>query len=260
MGRFRIYVDESGTHAEQWFIIGMLFVPDHGTLHSALVKVKEKHKYYNQGRGNNRLKESHLNKFRNWRDLEVAKEWINVFIQQTCYFRAVVIDWTIWNPKHFGDPFEPEALKRKRAYKKWAEMLLHPELKNPRLGVGIYHAELFLDRVQVLAGYDILGQLQERFTANYRGESPYIDRFELIDSWRDASQCLQLCDLLTGCIYQSLVPAKSKYKLGAKHHLAESLRPVGVQQFTAGFWKGFAKETLSKRLPKFSAWFWKPSD
>ena len=40
MSAFRVYADESGTHDEKWLIIGMLFVPDHGALHSALVKVK----------------------------------------------------------------------------------------------------------------------------------------------------------------------------------------------------------------------------
>jgi hypothetical protein len=38
---------------------------------------------------------------------------------------------------YFGDPFEPDALKKRRAYKKWAEMLLHPELKTPTFGSPI---------------------------------------------------------------------------------------------------------------------------
>jgi hypothetical protein len=44
---YRIYVDESGTHSDHWLIIGMLFVPDHGPLHSALCKVKDDHGYLN---------------------------------------------------------------------------------------------------------------------------------------------------------------------------------------------------------------------
>src|SRR6266511_5136534 len=43
----RIYADEAGTHGGDWLIIGMLFVPDHGPLHSALCASKENHKYYN---------------------------------------------------------------------------------------------------------------------------------------------------------------------------------------------------------------------
>lgn len=38
---FRIYVDEAGTHSEEWLIIGMLFVPDHGVLHAALSKARK---------------------------------------------------------------------------------------------------------------------------------------------------------------------------------------------------------------------------
>ena len=39
---YRIYVDESDTHeGSRWLLIGMLFVPQHGLLHNALVQVKE---------------------------------------------------------------------------------------------------------------------------------------------------------------------------------------------------------------------------
>jgi len=37
----RIYIDESGTHGKDWLVIGMLFVPDHGPVHSALCEAKD---------------------------------------------------------------------------------------------------------------------------------------------------------------------------------------------------------------------------
>ena len=43
----RIYVDESGTHGEQWLVIGVLFVPDHAQLHAMLCKVKQDGGYLN---------------------------------------------------------------------------------------------------------------------------------------------------------------------------------------------------------------------
>ena len=137
--RFRIYVDESGTHAERWLIIGMLFVPDHGALHSALCGVKERLSYLNQSpKRNARYKETHLSEFKSSHDVEVGRAWIDIFLQHSCYYRCVVVDWSVWDARHFGDPFEPEALKKRRAYKKWAEMLLHPELKAPLGGQKIY--------------------------------------------------------------------------------------------------------------------------
>ena len=36
-----IYVDEAGTHSDEWLVIGMLFVPDHGLLHPDLCAIKD---------------------------------------------------------------------------------------------------------------------------------------------------------------------------------------------------------------------------
>jgi hypothetical protein len=47
---YRIYADESGTHAMEWLVLGMLFVPDHGPLHAALCDVKDKAGYFNTSR------------------------------------------------------------------------------------------------------------------------------------------------------------------------------------------------------------------
>jgi hypothetical protein len=61
----------------------------------------------------------------------VGKRFVDVFIRQDCYYRSIVIDWALWKGKYFGGAFESDALKKRRAYKKWAELLLHPELKDP---------------------------------------------------------------------------------------------------------------------------------
>ena len=143
---FRIYVDESGTHGDKWLIIGMLFVPTHGILQSELCKAKDVHGYLNTSpKRSAKYKEIHLTGFKSSRDVSVAKDWIDLFVRHDCYFRAVVVDWSIWDGRHFGGPFEPEALKKRRAYKKWAEMLLHAELKEPSGRRNFYHAKLFLD-------------------------------------------------------------------------------------------------------------------
>jgi len=163
------------------------------------------------------------------------------------------------NGRYFGDPFEPDALKRRRAYKKWAEMLLHPELKEPPGGVPIRGARLYLDRLRILYGYDIIDHLRDRFTRNYEGASPYIAEFQHTDSWKDANQCLQLCDLLTGSIYQTLRPASSPEKQATRRYLEESLVSVGVKRLDPGFWRQYNPTSLRKLLPKFSAWFWQPS-
>jgi hypothetical protein len=103
---FRIYIDESGTHAENWLVIGALFVPDHGTLHPALCKVKDDIGYLNTSpKSSAKYKETHLTAFRSFRDVDVAKGWLDAFMTHQCYFRCVVIDWSIWDGKYFGGAF-----------------------------------------------------------------------------------------------------------------------------------------------------------
>lgn len=257
---FRIYIDESGTHSQEWLVIGALFVPDHGALHADLCKVKDSIAYLNASpKISAKYKEIHLTGFRSQRDVDVAKGWLDAFMLHQCYFRCVVVDWSIWDGKYFGSAFEAESLKKRRAYKKWAEMLLHPELKNPVGGIPIYDAQLYLDRLRILLGYDVIPELEERFTRNYDGAEPYIKSFQHTDSKADANQCLQLCDLLTGCVYQSLVPSKSVEKLAAKDYLAKLLEPHKVKNLSPSFWKGYASNSLNRHFPKFSEWFWRPT-
>lgn len=253
----RIYIDESGTHDEKWLVIGMLFVPDHGGTHAALCKIKEDIQYYNKSpKRPARYKETHLADFRSPRDVMVGSAWVDTFVAHSCFYRAVVIDWSIWDGRYFGRWYETDALKKRRAYKKWAEMLLQPEVSEGLVG----NAALYLDRLREISKYDVLAHLKERFSGKYIAGAPCIKSFQHTDSWFDANQCLQLCDLLTGCLYQHLIPAESKEKTEMRLYLETALRPVGVKRMGASFWKGFAATSLRRHLPKYSAWFWRPTD
>ena len=258
----RIYIDESGTHGKEWLVIGMLFVPDHGPLHAALCEAKDKIGYFNTSpKYSAKYKETHLSKFRSQRDVDVVTKWVDLFLAHNCYFRSIVIDWTIWDGKYFGAAFESEALKQRRAYKKWAEMLIRPETKTSENEPRFYHAKLYLDKLLAIRGYDVLDHLQSRFTDKYYGESPFIDGWQHTDSWKDANQCLQLCDLLTGSIFQKLLPSGNEFKLAAADYLEEKLKLFGVESLDSSFWRKFAQSTptkFSQRFPKFSAWFWRP--
>lgn len=257
---FRIYVDESGTHGNDWLIIGMLFVPNHGRLHSALCKVKDEVGYPNRSpKKRAKYKEIHLVDFKSPRDVRVGKRWIDEFLAHDCYYRCVVVDWSCWDGSFFGGPFEPRALQKRRAYKKWAEMLLQQEVSRPDGTPMFTHAKLYLDKLRIMYGYDVIDHLKSRFTSAYRGNSPYISEFQHTDSYKDANQCLQLCDLLTGCMYQELVPSKRKEKQEMRAYLESSLQKVGVKRLAASFWRQYHKKTLRDHFPKFSAWFWEPS-
>jgi hypothetical protein len=252
----RIYADESGTHNEEWLVIGMLFVRDHAKLHPALIRVKEDEKYFNASprHSSARFKETHLADFRSPRDVRVAKRWIDEFLKSQGYFRAIVADCSNFQGKYFGDPFEERSLKKRRAYKKWAEMLLRPELPTFR------GASFYLDRLEVLCQYDVLTHLRECFTLDQNGNirpSPRIALFQAADSWTDENQCLQLADLLTGCVYQTLVPSSNAEKIETTAYLCDQLKLYGVKEMKPGYWKSYAEAQLNRHFPKFSEWFWK---
>jgi hypothetical protein len=262
LAEFRIFVDESGTHALDYLIIGMLFVPDHGTFHKRLIGVKDSLGYYNSKKGRKssaKYKETHMAEFKRQSDLDVVDGWMDVFLTSDAWFRCIVVDWDIWQGKYFGGPFEPDALKKRRAYKKWAEMLLQPEFSSPLAGKKpIRNAGLFLDRLLITYGYEVLEELKDRFTSGYQGATPFIRSFQHTASWKDANQALQLCDVLVGAQYQELVPSQNQFKLQARDLVARKLQTVGVDRLAAGFWKQWHLSTIRQRLPKYSAWFWQP--
>lgn len=252
----RIYVDESGTEVEsKWLLIGALFVLDHGPLHTDLCAVKTARGYLNKNpKRKARFKESHFAEFNSQRDVDVFASWVDVFLRHQCYFRSIVVDWSVWDGRYFGDPFEPDALKKRRAYKKWAEMLLHPEVKELR------NAILYLDRLRICYGYEVLSELKDRFIpVSYMGSAPYVREFRPAASWKDANQALQLADCLLGCVRQKLVPSSNRAKLAATDVLYTKLQSVGVKKREASYWRGFDPKTLTKHFPKFSEWYWKPT-
>jgi hypothetical protein len=249
----RIYVDESGTHSSEWLVIGMLFVPDHGTLHPDLCRIKEQNGYLNRNpKRKARYRETHFAELDRCIDATVTKAWIDRFLTSRAVFRSIVVDWSIYQGKYFGDPFEPDALKKRRAYKKWAELLLQPEVDQFR------EATFILDKLVIAYGYDVIAELEERFTRGYQGNRPRIRDFQAVASWKDANQCLQLCDLLVGCIYQKLVPSTNLIKLEVRDYLYQQLKPYGVQRSDPSYWKQYTEAKMGDHFPRFSEWYWRP--
>jgi hypothetical protein len=146
----RIVLDESGTHSEEFLVIGILVIPNPEQLIQKLSSIKEKYSYYNTGKNNARYKKIHYKEILTARDRDVAKEWIDEFTKYQCWYRCIVIDWSIWDPSHFGGPFESAELKKRRAYKKWAEMLIHPEV---RTQTGVW---LKLDNLTACHKYEVI--------------------------------------------------------------------------------------------------------
>jgi hypothetical protein len=239
----------------------MLFVPQHGVLHNGLCRVKDREQYFNRSaKRKARYREFHFTEARSPRDVRVGKAWIDEFCASSAYFRALAFDWSLWNGRYFGDAFEPDALKKRRAYKKWCELLLQPELSAPLDGDRIRGAEIYLDHLRMAYGYDVVDHLRERFSPpeTYQGRAPSVAKIQHTQSWHDANQCLQLTDLLLGGVQQALVPSTRPVKLELRDHLESAVGKHGVSRLAAGFWKQYHPVSLRERLPKFSVWCWQP--
>jgi hypothetical protein len=49
---------------------------------------------------------------------------IQAFKAQNCYFRSVIIPQSSFDLSYYGKKYEPDKIRRARAYKKFAEMLI----------------------------------------------------------------------------------------------------------------------------------------
>lgn len=125
---------------------------------------------------------------------------IDVFHDHDCWMRAIAVDLSIFDPSYFGNPFEDDAFRERKAYKKWAELLLQPELRERPGG------DLFMDRLTRTGGYDVASHLWERFVSDpeSEGQRPRLSRLQMVRSHSDEHQGLQLCDLLIGSVTHSL--------------------------------------------------------
>lgn len=235
----------------------MLFVRAHGPLHAELLATKQRLAYLNTGAKSARFAEFSLKHCRNPKAASVGKAFADAFIKHDCYFRSLAFDWSQWHGKYFGKPFDADALKKRRAYKKWCELLIHGETQN------LNHSDLYLDELRIVRQYDVLNELQLRFTKNYKGDTPWIRKFVHAKSWQDEHQCLQLCDLLTGAVYRALAGADGHAKEVVTHletTLLQFPSPKPIKLGHESYWRGFHKSTLTQHFPKFSQWIWTPSD
>lgn len=87
-----IALDESGTHGDDFLVIGILVIPAPVPLIQRLTEIKESHKYYNtSGRHGAKYKEIHYKEIHTQRDKDVAIDWIEEFVKYQCWYRSIVI-------------------------------------------------------------------------------------------------------------------------------------------------------------------------
>lgn len=231
-----VYFDESYDNDRHYLLYGALFVPPSSTLHRQLERIRRETGYDG---------EIKYTKCKYPRTLSVYKQVVDAFMEDSAYFRCVVVDQYHFDYSRFGNPNESESLKQARAYKKFAEMLLNPNVR------GLVDATLLADKLTRCRGDEFLERIRERF--NPTGSKRTFRHVAEVPSSCRAYQCLQVCDLLLGCVLNNLRPAKKAAKNEIRQYLCGQLK---VQSFLLSVWKNVPRKNTCDPTNKFNVWYW----
>ena len=239
-----IYFDEIYDISGKYFLLGALFNPHPKSLHRQLTIIKHKNNFldakgaFKEIKYSNCITSYHLNMY---------KEVVDAFAKSTSWFRCIVVDKRILDLDKFGSAKETKSLKFARAYKKFAELLIGANAST------IYNATLLVDDLTRCKGDEFVDVMQKEFSVPFIKYSknkaiPTIKRILSVDSKKEQYQLLQICDLLTGCVLNSLVPT-NKHKNMLREHVVNTFNiPVTS-----------SKLHIRDEYSKFHIWHWSPS-
>jgi len=232
-----VYFDESYDTEAHYLLYGALFVPQPSSLHQRFASIRREMGY---------RPEVKYTRCRNARALSVCKRVVDAFNDDSAYFRCVVVDQYDFDHAVFKRSDEPNAIAKARAYKKFAEMLLAPNLRN------VTNAVFLADELTRCHGDEFLERIRDRF--NPPGRPPTFRHLEEVCSDIEEYQCLQVCDLLLGCVLNNLKPTGNQFKNGIREHLCARL---GVTNFLLSTWRTVGREEAAQPTTKFNVWYWR---
>jgi len=160
-----IYLDESYDWQGTYFLLGALFVrEDHDVFLESFNTIKGEEKLI---KPDGTLRELKYTKIKYGNHERAAIKAIQVFKAQKAYFRAVVIPQSSFDLGYYGKKYEPDNIKRARAYKKFAEMLI--EYNTPNVSQGVLFAD-YLSRCKGELGRgDEFAENPAKIKAHFRG-------------------------------------------------------------------------------------------
>lgn len=232
-----VYFDES--YNERYMLYGALFNPHSKQLHNALTAIKEKHSFKNP---DGSYKELKYNSTTSHTQLEVAKDAVKAFMGSTSYFRAIVVDLQDFDYNGFGKLNEPLAIKKARAYKKFAELLLAGNTRNIR------EAVLLCDNLTHCRGDLFIEKMKDVFC-------PYTFRdIREIDSGRHETQVNQVNDVLLGSVLNDISDSTHPLKSSLRKYVVKS---TGVPSLKLEYWSRLHKVKADELHPKIQVWVFK---
>ncbi len=213
--------------------LGALFLPDDGPANTQLEAIKDKYRQFAAGHSFSDAKYARSgDKFTS----AVCQEIIDLFNNQTAWFRALVIDTSSqgFSWSYFGGYGAPRNLTKARAYSRLTELLLERNLR------GIEDAVLLADSMTEVAGDNFIEYMTERFgfTRDLTGLDsllPPIRSVQRVDTGLPDYQLGQMCDVLLGIITGDLTPPTNPNKLSLIQHGKDVL---GIPGFGPDYWLG----------------------
>ena len=249
----RIFLDECFDNRHRYLLLGALFVPTIRLEVRQLEEIKERHRRLSRGHTFSDVKYSRSgDRFY----LAVCKDMINLFVSSNAYFRCIVIDTLTpgfaWGS--FGGAGDSTAVVRARAYSRFTELLLRPNL------LDVENAVLLADSLSPMLGDDFVSFISARFSGNQTPSGrnpgrPQIRHVQRVDTSLPQYQLGQICDVLLGPILGDLVPPRNANKLELIRYLKSRLE---IPSFGAEYWLSSPESELSRRHSKFHLWHWRP--
>ena len=248
-----ICLDESFDNRHRYLLLGALFVPAPRLTARRMRAVKERHRRLSPGHSFTDVKYS---KSGDRFYLAVCKDLIDLFADSDAYFRCLVIDSAIpgFSWSLFGGSGASPAVVKARAYGKFTELLLRPNL------AGIENAVLLADSLPPMAGDDFVAHISACFgpapspDASATG-NPQIRHVRRVDTSLRQYQLGQLCDVLLGPVLGELVPPQNPNKRELIQYLKQR---INIPAFQPQYWLESAAAERRRRHPKFQIRHWRP--
>ena len=246
-----IYFDETYDSNHTYLVLGALFNPHSKFLHRRLTAIKKSHNFFTADR---KFEEIKYNSCYSEDRFKVCKEAVDAFLESTSWYRAIVIKDLDLN--YFGKPHELENIKKARAYKKYAEMLISSNTKH------IVNGVLLTDELTRCNGDEFIEKMKETFCIpgsefSWGKKDPTLKDVMDVRSDKDEYQVMQVCDLLSGCIINEQFPTKNPWKNEIRKYL---LKNLGLPTLKETYWSQFKRWESEDNHPKFNVWYWKPKE
>src|SRR5438105_8509484 len=269
-----IYLDESYDWQGTYFLLGALFIrEDHDVFLESFNTIKREEKF---ARPDGTLRELKYATIKHNNHERAAIKAIQIFKAQKAYFRAVIIPQSSFDLSFYGKKYEPENIKRARAYKKFAEMLI--DYNTPKVSDGVLFAD-YLSRCkgQLGRGDEFIEVMKQRFVypSDELLKTPArLKHISEVPSDHPHYSLLQVCDVILGSTLNGILKVKRGRRMAHKVAVTERMKEIlEFPTYDKAYWQALEKvyireyrdritmeEYCKGTHHKYRLWFWKAKE